>query len=258
MQDILTKKRLIISVVIFIAIVLALTVKFVIDNMIFQDHGRIRLLNIPSRITMEIDGKKYKFSDSDTLRPIVPGTYDILFYSEGFDSKKVENITITKDAETSVFVELTPLTDEAKKDLEENYEKYDLIRQVGFGEDFKTEKEKIDEEFPIFSKLPFYGRGYNIMSCEAYRQETIKNNGLGLCVNIDEPDRGDIEIVNKAIEKAQELLADYNKPYDLKVNDSIYPTQAEINQKLVYDCSQERGLSFCYEYYYQDYEASER
>ena len=32
MQDTLTKKRLIISVVIFIAIVLAFTVKFVIDN----------------------------------------------------------------------------------------------------------------------------------------------------------------------------------------------------------------------------------
>ena len=96
MQDTLTKKRLIISVVIFIAIVLAFTVKFVIDNMIFQDHGQIRLLNIPSHITMEIDGKKYKFSDSDTLRPVAPGTYDILFYSEGFDSKKLENITITK------------------------------------------------------------------------------------------------------------------------------------------------------------------
>ena len=249
MQDTLTKKRLIISVIIFIAIILIFTLKFVIDNMIFQDHGQIRLLNIPSRITMEIDGKKYKFSDSDTLRPVAPGTYDILFYSEGFDSKKLENITITKDTETSVFVELTPLTDEAKKDLKENYEKYDLIRQVGFGKGFKTEKEKIDEEFPIFSKLPFYGRGYNIMSCEAYRQETIKNNGLGLCVNVDEPDRGDIEIVNKAIEKAKELAGEDFEKYDVKVDNSIYPTQKEIDQGLVYSCSEEGVEAFCYQYY---------
>lgn len=247
MQNITFRKKLVIGFMIFIVVVATWSIKYALDNMLFQDHGRIRLLNIPSKITMEINNRKYVFSDSDVYIPITPGTYTLLFSSEGFEDKKIEGVSVVKDADTPVSIELEPASEEARQELEKNYEKYDLIRQLSFGENFNIKKKEFDSRFPILSHLPFYERGYAVLSCSPYRKGTIENGGLGVCINIDEPDMGDITLVNNAIQKTLALIDDDDEKYDISINGAIYPRKSELDEGIVYDCSRE-DIAFCYLY----------
>ena len=254
--DKLTKKHLFIIAALFTIIIVAFAVKYAYDNMLFQPHGTVTVSSAPSEITMKYYNKTRRITTENTEIPIPTGDYEIVFSAEGF-ADHTEKVSVKDRGIYRLAFQLDPQTDEAKKHLEANSLKYDPVYQ----DIYTLHKEEYvrdhPEEADLISRFPYSGRGFSVFVCNAYRKEILERNGLGLCVDIAEEDRSDRQLLAAAIEKVKELTTDYDKPYDLKINNSIYPTQEEITQGLVFDCSQEKNVVFCYEYKYQDYTASE-
>ena len=245
--DKLTKKHIFIALFIFIAIVLLFTIKYISDNMLLQPHGTLNINSAPFDITMKYQNKTKQIHAENAEVPVPVGDYDITFSANGF-ADHTEKVSVEDKGTYKLAFQLDPQTDEAKKEIEDNSLKYDKVYQ----DIYTLEKEEYFNKHPDYADLagnfPYRGRGYVTLTCSAYRQETLDKDGIGVCIDIAEEDQADKQLTQGAINDVLALMSNYDIPYDLMVNSSIYPTQEEIDQNIVYDCSEERNVPFCYDY----------
>lgn len=75
----------------------------------------------------------------------------------------------------------------------------------------------------------------------------MQHDGLGFCIAIDPMDAGDRELTSYAIDKLKSLLGTAIEKSDIKINNSIYPRQSELDNNEVSSCATDQ-IAFCYQY----------
>lgn len=245
----ITKKHLVLATILFIAIFVFYTAKYISDNLLFQPHGTATIYSAPFDVVVKHHKttKKVSSSAKGVEIPLPVGEYDISFSAKGF-SDYTKHVSVKDKGSYKIAFQLTPITDEARRDIEENSSKYDPIYQSVYA----VERDEYMRDNPnplgnsLVGKLPYYGgKSYSIKVCSHYRDSLVDGQTrVGICIETlrDEP-----LLITDSIGKLEELLDTDIEKYDVKINGFIYPTREEIENGLVYDCST-LGLSFCYLY----------
>ena len=126
--DKLTKKHVFIALFIFIAIILFFTFKYISENMLLQAHGTLNINSAPFDITMKYQNKTKQIHAENAEVPVPVGDYDITFSANGF-ADHTEKVSVEDKGTYKLAFQLDPQTDEAKKEIENNSLKYDIVYQ---------------------------------------------------------------------------------------------------------------------------------
>ena len=243
------KRQLIATLLLFVAVVIFFTVKYISDNLLLQPHGTATIYSAPFNVTVKYHKTTKKISSSakGVEVPLPVGEYDVTFSAKEF-SDYTERVSIEDKGTYKIAFRLTPQTEEAKRQLEEKSLEYDPIYQsIYVLEREKYVSQNPSQDIATRNKFPYRGRGFSVSVCSAYRKDTIDKKGLGLCLSVDPISVGDKELTEYAINELKGLIGDDIEKYDIKINNSIFPRQEEIEKGLVYDCSRP-DFAFCYLY----------
>lgn len=144
----------------------------------------IKLATAPQSVKISIDNSETRsVKNGDSIR-IEPGRHTITVSQNEFRSytKEID----TKNGQTTEFVvALTPLTNAAKKLLEDS--KSQIVVQRFYGEIYIQQTNKITKNYPILSILPIQARLYIVSACmsQKYPDNPTK---IALCVDYKQQD----------------------------------------------------------------------
>ena len=251
-MDILSKvtvKQLVITLLLFIAIIIFFTIKYISDNLLFQPHGIATVYSAPFDVTMKNHGKTKEITSTakGVEVPLPTGEYDVTFSADGF-ADHTEKMSIKDKGTYKLAFQLAPVTEKARQHLQENSLRYDPVYQSVYSIERETYLQNNLNPLgaKLTGKLPYYGgKSYTIKACEPYRGSDVnRQTRVGICIATV---KEEISLITAAIDKLKELLENDIEEYDIKINNSIYPTKKELDDGVVFDCSQP-GVAFCYMY----------
>lgn len=189
------------SLIIISTVILLAFVGLVIYYLIPKSYIVFR--TAPEQVLIQIDGKDKKtITNGDTVT-ITPGKHDITVSRDEFYpySKKVE---IKKGESVDFVVALTPLTDNAKKLLNNSASQSVMERFSGMIMDQQTNL--ITKDFPIIKILPIVNRLYLIYSCPSKK---YPNNSTKIALCIEVPEKGWESTIKKEVNAMGYSLDDY-------------------------------------------------
>lgn len=231
----LNKKKIIIIVSLISFAILSLITYILINRL--QYDSKLYVYSVPDSLTMSYDTVSSKITSKRDI-PVKHGKYTYTFTANGFDPYTVE-LEIKKGETKTILFKLDPKTqdaiDEAKKD------KYSEIYEGLAGQEISKGAEKLTQDNPVLSHLPIYKKWYYIMPCSPFRDRENRKN-IGVCITTT--DRYDESQVTDALNDLKALNVNLDD-YDIKINDSIYPTEEEKKSGEAVPCG-EGAPSWCY------------
>lgn len=232
----LNRKKIIIIISLVFISILGIIVYILIDRA--QYDSKLYIYSVPDSLTMSYDTIKNTKITSKKDIPVRHGVHEYTFAAPGFDSYTVK-LDIKKGETKTVLFKLNPKAQEAID--EANKDKYAEIYEGLAGQEISKGAEKLTQDNPILSHLPIYKQWYYIMPCSPYRERENETN-IGICITTT--DRYDETQVNDALNDLKALNVNLDD-YDIKINDSIYPTEKEKQSGEAVPCG-EGAPSWCY------------
>lgn len=137
--------------------------------------GSVEFAVAPSEVTLIIDNKTQVIQHKQTIQ-LSPGTYELEFSSTDFESEK-KTIVVENRKKNRIVIALTPLTDAARKKINDNPESVAVV----------NEYKKIRYS-GLLATLPLSGVNYMITSCKSAKNPDSDTKAL--CVTTDTPAGG--------------------------------------------------------------------
>lgn len=125
-----------------------------------QPKGKIEFALAPQEITATLNDKERSVKHGQTIK-LTPGKYTASFTRNGFKTD-TQTIIVEKNKTKRIVIALTPLTDAAKKILNDNPESKKIV------EEYKQVRRA-----QLIASLPLSGVNYSIKSCQSVKQPKI-------------------------------------------------------------------------------------
>lgn len=217
MFDHIHKKHLWLAAALLVLLIIVLSIKYIMDAMLFQPHGTLFITSVPDKISVEIQGHtRHINTSSQRSIPLPVGSYDITFRAEGFAAHTVP-MTIQDKEEKDIAFILQPETDAARREIEKS--KYEEPKGAAEAYKMQQQIEQLAKAAPIVEKLPLNAKWYTITQCPPSRV------GLGLRTGICI--RGLESHMAEAYRALVALGYDLG-PYDISVNDVLLPNKNDV------------------------------
>jgi hypothetical protein len=171
-----TKHRVLIISLLVIAVIVIPIFYFVYTSIERAGKTQVTLIALPEDASLSIDGKP---TNSGTIY-LKPGSYTIKGEKSGFTTYEHKEV-IESDNKTVAII-LNPVSDEAKRWVEQNQGKY-LETEGKAGLAANQEGEAFRKENPIVNDLPYSNYLYTI----AYQNDSSDPSGNSIVVTIDAP-----------------------------------------------------------------------
>ena len=145
-----------------------LVVVIVVISFILRGSERIttglQFYLAPDNVLVKVDDSEpIMIAEYGAIIKWQPGDYTLELSADGFESKTIES-TVVENEITQIFVNLTPVTDEARlimSDIE-----MQLRGERASGVENYTEGARLEEQYPFITKLPIYAQFYTIAPCQ--------------------------------------------------------------------------------------------
>lgn len=171
----MNKKIMILATLICMAVLATIYASFTFIER--QDKVAVRIDIFPSSAAMTIEGQKTG-PGTTYLRP---GTYAVRASHDGFQD--VSSTLRVNSSTKNYVVSLEPITEDAKKWVDEHQEEYVHIRQLG-EKSIRQSGEYFYEKNPIAKKLPYKTFMYAI----GYQKDPSDPSENSIIVTIDAPE----------------------------------------------------------------------
>lgn len=161
------------ATLLFVVLPISLLVIHLHTILFFTPHGSVKFTTIPSPVRTIIQSRTVTVNQHQNI--LVPiGQQTFIISSPGFSTQR-KVVTVNKDKSTTLTVILKPLTDDAKKAV--NDPKYQPILQEISAINREPEINNLRTENPILKYLPITDNSYTITPC----QQDI-NGKISLCI----------------------------------------------------------------------------